>query len=278
MFCSSIGCRIFEYAIVLDTSINARSSSVRRLKAVSMKRMPMPRGRGRQRGWRRSRRGIAARATGGTGRRRWGARRAMSRPGCLASCGQAGPVEPQFTAAARGVRFGGVLAALPALLKEGLLSETGLLPLLPKGYYGLPTILLFLAFMTLARVRNPESLRYQTTGEWGAVLGLDRCPAVKTLRRKIGLMANDEAGVQAWQLDLARRWQQKEPELWATLAVDGHVKVIRRAQGAPAQTLRLAREAVPAGERQLLGQRPGRQAPAVPAQAAGPEDGRRHRS
>ena len=49
----------------------------------------------------------------------------------LASCGQAGPVEPQFAAAARGVRSGGVLAALPALLKEGLLCETGLLPLPP---------------------------------------------------------------------------------------------------------------------------------------------------
>ncbi len=149
----------------------------------------------------------------------------------LASCGQAGPVEPQFAAAARGVRFGGVLAALPALLKEGLLSETGLLPLLPKGYYGLPTILLFLAFMTLARVRNPESLRYQAPGEWGAILGLDRCPEVKTLRRKIALIADDEAGVRAWQLALARRWQADEPELWATLAVDGHVKVYTGRKG-----------------------------------------------
>ena len=149
----------------------------------------------------------------------------------LASCGQTGPVEPQFTAAACGVRFGGVLAALPTLLKEGLLSETGLLPLLPKGYYGLNTILLFLAFMTLARVRNPESLRYQAPGEWGAVLGLDRCPEVKTLRRKIALIANDEAGVRAWQLALARRWQADEPELWATLAVDGHVKVYAGRKG-----------------------------------------------
>ena len=32
---------------------------------------------------------------------------------------------------------------------------------LPDGFYGLTTILLFVAFMTLARVRNPESLRYQ---------------------------------------------------------------------------------------------------------------------
>ena len=149
----------------------------------------------------------------------------------LASSGQAGPVDPQFTTAARGVRFGGVLTALPALLKESLLAATDVLPLLPKGYYGLPTILLFLAFMTLARVRNPESLRYQAPGEWGAILGLDRCPEVKTLRRKIGLLADDEASIRAWQLALARRWQEEEPDLWATLAVDGHVKVYSGRKG-----------------------------------------------
>ena len=149
----------------------------------------------------------------------------------LASCGQAGPVGPQFAAAARGVRSGGVLTALPALLKEGLLAETGVLPALPKGYYGLPTIMLFLAFMALARVRNPESLRYRPPGEWGAILGLDRCPEVKTLRRKTALIANDEAGAQAWQRALAGRWQDDEPDLWATLAVDGHVKVYAGRKG-----------------------------------------------
>ena len=136
----------------------------------------------------------------------------------LASSGQAGPVEPQFTTAARGVRFAGVLTALPALLKEGLLAATDVLPALPKGYYGPTAILLFLAFMTLARVRNPESLRYQPPGEWGAILGLDRCPEVKTLRRKIALVAGDEASVRTWQLALAKRWQEEEPDLWATLA------------------------------------------------------------
>ena len=149
----------------------------------------------------------------------------------LASCGQAGPAEPRFTAAARCVRAGGVLTALPALIKEGLLAETGVLPALPKGCHGLSTILLFLTFMALARVRNPESLRYQPPGEWGAIVGLDRCPEVKTLRRKIALIANDEASAQAWQRALAGRWQVDEPDLWATLAVDGHVKVYAGRKG-----------------------------------------------
>ena len=65
----------------------------------------------------------------------------------------------------------------------------------------------------------------------GAVLGLDRCPEVKTLRRKIALVADDEASVRAWQLALARRWQEEEPDLWATLAVDGHVEVYSGRKG-----------------------------------------------
>ena len=175
----------------------------------------------------------------------------------LASSGQAGPGEPQFTSAARGVRFAGVLTALPALLKDGLLAASDVLPALPKGYYGPTTILLCLAFMTLARVRNPESLRYQAPGEWGAILDLDRCPKVKTLRRKIALVADDEASVRAWQLALARCWQEEEPDLWATLAVDGHVKVYSGRKGRLPRHF-VARKAVPAGQHQLLDQCPGR--------------------
>ena len=149
----------------------------------------------------------------------------------LASYGQAGPVGPRFPASARGVRSGGVLTALPTLLVEGLLDAADVLTPLPRGFYGLGTILLFLAFMTLARVRNPESLRYQAPGEWGAILGIDRCPEVKTLRQKLAIIAGDEARVRDWQLALARRWQEAEPELWATLAVDGHVKVYTGRKG-----------------------------------------------
>ena len=79
--------------------------------------------------------------------------------------------------------------------------------------------------MTLARVRNPEALRYQAPGEWGAILGLDRCPEPKTLRRKIRLLASAEHTVRDWQSALARTWATEHDDDWATLAVDGHVKV-----------------------------------------------------
>ena len=148
----------------------------------------------------------------------------------LASVGQAGPVTPRFEPA-RGVPCGGVLTALPALLREGLLSATELLSPLPRGYYGLATIFLCIAFMFMARVRTPESLRYHAPGEWGAILGHDRVPEAKTLRSKIRLIAGDEVRVRAWQSALAGRWQAEDPDSWATLCVDGHVKVYAGGKG-----------------------------------------------
>ena len=136
-----------------------------------------------------------------------------------------------FAAPAHGVAHGGVLAALPMLLRAGLLGAANRLFRLPNGFYGLTTILLFVAFMTLARVRNPESLRYQAPGEWGAILGLDRCPETKTLRRKIRLLTNAEHTVRDWQSALARTWATEHDDDWATLAVDGHVKVYTGRKG-----------------------------------------------
>ena len=143
----------------------------------------------------------------------------------LASAGLMTEAEPVFAAPAHAVAHGGVLAALPMLLRAGLLGAANRLFRLPDGFHGLTTILLFVAFMTLARVRNPDSLRYQAPGEWGAILGLDRCPETKTLRRKIRLLTSAEHTVRDWQSALARTWATEHDDDWATLAVDGHVKV-----------------------------------------------------
>ena len=143
----------------------------------------------------------------------------------LASAGLLTEATPVFAEPATAVANGGVLAALPMLVREGLLGAANRLFRLPAGFYGLTTILLFVACMTLARVRNPESLRYQAPGEWGAILGLDRCPETKTLRRKLRLLASAEHTVRDWQSALARTWATEHEDDWATLAVDGHVKV-----------------------------------------------------
>ena len=119
--------------------------------------------------------------------------------------GQAPHFEPAAT-----VSGGGVLTAVPVLLQQGLLRHAGLLSL-PQGFYSLPSLLLLWAFLLLARVGNAESLRYQQPGEWGRLLGLDRCPCSRTLRRRSRQLAASE-GLQEWIGALAQDWCREDPE------------------------------------------------------------------
>ena len=98
-----------------------------------------------------------------------------------ASLGQLEEVELSFNRAVD-LPHGGVLLALPALLVSGLLSHTSKYFSLPAGFYGLKTIFLLLAFMSLSRIKSIEALRYYAPGEWGKLLGVDRAPEVRTLR------------------------------------------------------------------------------------------------
>ena len=146
-----------------------------------------------------------------------------------AAAGLLDEAAPVFSEKAEMVENGGVLTALPCLVREGLPGEAARHLRLPKGYYGLVPVLLFLAFLFLARTRNPERLRYQPPGEWGRLLGLDRCPEVKTLRRKIKAISADGGAVDDWQRSLAAAWVRETDA--ATLAVDGHVKVYSGRKG-----------------------------------------------
>ena len=84
-----------------------------------------------------------------------------------ASIGQSEkPVAPDFQAV-QDVPKGGVLFALPALLATGLLKSSETFFKLSKGYYGLDSLLIILAFTALVRVKSIESLRYSPPGEWG---------------------------------------------------------------------------------------------------------------
>ncbi len=132
------------------------------------------------------------------------------------------------------VRSGGVLLALPALLSCGLLRYCERFFSLPKGYYKLVNIFLLLAMMSLNRVNSIEQLRYCSPGEWGKLLGLDRCPAVKTLRKKIKLITGNEESVKSWASALSKDWIEAE-NLKDTAAgtlyyVDGHLRVYHGSQ------------------------------------------------
>ncbi|NMQ30169.1 helix-turn-helix domain-containing protein [Candidatus Accumulibacter phosphatis] len=126
--------------------------------------------------------------------------------------------------ASQDVAMGGLLAGLPALCANGLLTGLDRHLKLPRGFYSALHILLVLGFMALGRIKRPEHLRQTSPGELGKVIGLDRVPEVRTLREKIHLLAKtgDPA---AWMRDLAKLWMESEPEEAGYLYVDGHVRV-----------------------------------------------------
>ena len=96
---------------------------------------------------------------------------------------------PVFTPAAR-VPLAGLLLALPALEATGLLAcAHRVYAALPNGFYGLDTVLLEAVLRTLAGQPRAEGATRIDPTALGRVLGMDRAPEVKTIRRKLGLLA-----------------------------------------------------------------------------------------
>ena len=120
---------------------------------------------------------------------------------------------------------GGVLCALPALLAIGLLRHTSAHFALPKGFYPMESVFLLVACLALARVPSVEQLRYQTPGEWGKLLGLDRIPEVRTLRAKLALLGDDAGRTARWSAQMARDWMHEDSQAAGVLLVDGHTRV-----------------------------------------------------
>lgn len=124
----------------------------------------------------------------------------------------------------RDVSCGGVLCALPALLANGLLAKTETFLGRVRGYYTMTHVVMLLSFMSLARVRTVQKLGQKAPGEFGRLLGLDRSPEIRCLRRKLDELSAGH-GAEEWAAQLNRDWMAAEPESVGTLYVDGHVRV-----------------------------------------------------
>lgn len=142
----------------------------------------------------------------------------------LASLGKLGSAESRFENAFD-VANGGVLCALPALEANGLFSNIDNYFQLPDGYYDLTHIVCLLSFMYLCRIKTVERLRFESSGELGKLVGLDRIPEVKTLREKLSVLASDEENVRGWAAELAKEWMDANADLVGVLLVDGHMSV-----------------------------------------------------
>jgi transposase len=118
----------------------------------------------------------------------------------------------------------GVLLAVPVLVTHGVLSVfEQIYGSLSPSFYGLRTLVLTLHIMALLRIKRPENLKEYAPDDLGRILGLDRAPEVKTVRRKLGELADRNQGQKLMEA-LARQRIAQQQEAVAFFYVDGHVR------------------------------------------------------
>ena len=118
----------------------------------------------------------------------------------------------------------GVLLALPCLVESGLFRiSRKLFGEIGPAFYGLRTTLLTLLLMALLRIKRPEHLKEKDPAAFGRLLGLDRAPEVKTLRRRLTRLAAHHCAEQLGA-ELAGVRVDRRGHLMGFLYVDGHVR------------------------------------------------------
>src|SRR5664279_3723435 len=142
----------------------------------------------------------------------------------LARLGLLEDASPLFGSAAA-VPRAGVLLALPVLVTSGVFEcAQKIYGSLGPAFYGLRTSLLTLLLMALWRIKRPEGLKEYSPRDLGRVLGLDRAPEVKTLRRKLARLAAAGCAAQ-FGTALAQRRVASHGQTMGFLYLDGHVRV-----------------------------------------------------
>src|SRR5438132_1511003 len=119
----------------------------------------------------------------------------------------------------------GVLLALPPLVQSGVFEcAQKIYGSLGPAFYGLRTCLFTLLLMALWRIKRPEGLKEHSPQSLGQVLGLDRAPEVKTLRRKLARLAAAGRAAQFGQA-LAQQRVTLRGAARGFLYTDRHVRV-----------------------------------------------------
>ena len=118
----------------------------------------------------------------------------------------------------------GALLAVPLLARHGLIEAfVKVYGSLQPSFYGLRTIVVTLFLGALLRIKRPEHWKEYRPADLGAILGLDRAPEVKTVRRKFTRLAAMERGTLLMD-EVARQRIAQDEERVAFLYIDGHVR------------------------------------------------------
>jgi hypothetical protein len=144
------------------------------------------------------------------------------------------------------IPHGGVMLALPALVNSGSFTiAQKIYGSIGPAFYGLRTAFIALPLMALLRIKRPEALKEHSLDDFGRVLGLDRTPEVKTLRRKMSRLA-----ALGGAADLGRALAHKRVENRGAavgfLYVDGHERVYHGKRILPKTHVARRRLAMPA--------------------------------
>ena len=139
-----------------------------------------------------------------------------------------------------------VLLAVPVLLASGLLpAAEKIYRSLGPAFYGLRTTMVAYVLLALLRIPRPEALKEHSPGALGRIVGLDRMPEVKTLRRKLTRLAAARGSYRLGQ-EIARRRIQQRGRVMGFLYVDGHVRTYHGKHIIPKAYVTRARLAAPA--------------------------------
>lgn len=145
------------------------------------------------------------------------------------------------------LRFVGALLILPALVAQGFFEGVeASYGKLKNGFYGLRHTVMTLCLMMALRITRAEHLVGVAPEALGRLLGLDRAPEVKTLRRRVHEIARlgKASALMGW---LAGRLAGADAEALGFLYIDGHVRAYsgkRRITKAYVTRRRLAMPAV----------------------------------
>lgn len=140
----------------------------------------------------------------------------------------------------------GVLLAVPALTRSGVFEVARrVYGSIGPAFYGLRTTVVALLLLALLRIKRPEGLKEHSPVDLGRLLGLDRAPEVKTLRRKLSRLARSGGATLFGQLLAERRVATLGAAL-GFLYVDGHVRVYHGQRDIPKAHVARMRIALPA--------------------------------
>lgn len=162
-----------------------------------------------------------------------------------ARCGELAGAAPVICEGAS-LPLAGALVILPAL------AATGLLDVADKVYgraraafYGLRSLVLTVVFAALLGEPRAEGLTRIDPVDVGRLLGLDRAPEVKTIRRRVRRLAREQRADRLLA-GLAEHHAATHAEAMGVLYVDGHVRAYHGAADVPKAHVARIRLSMPA--------------------------------